>query len=99
MPVDYGKDLGITFNLKDIEQPVVDLTPAPAVSNFAIYDGAPFRKWRCDLLLGRLKATELYRFVLKGDRVGHRETLLQGLGRIRDVATGPDGLCPGATSR
>jgi aldose sugar dehydrogenase len=31
-PVDYGTDLGITFDPKDIEQPVVDLTPAPAVS-------------------------------------------------------------------
>ncbi|MET0282061.1 MAG: PQQ-dependent sugar dehydrogenase [Steroidobacteraceae bacterium] len=92
LPVDYGKELGITFNLKDIEQPVVDLTPAPAVSSFVIYDGAPFRKWRGNLLVGTLKATELYRFVLKGDRVVHRETLLKGLGRIRDVATGPDGL-------
>ncbi len=92
VPVDYGKELGITFNLKDIEQPVVDLTPAPAVSSFVIYNGAPFRNWRGDLLVGSLKATELYRFVLKGDRVVHRETLLRGLGRIRDVAIGPDGL-------
>jgi glucose/arabinose dehydrogenase/mono/diheme cytochrome c family protein len=92
VPVDYGKELGITFNLKDIEQPVVDLTPAPAVSSFVVYDGAPFRKWRGDLLVGTLKATELYRFVLKGDRVVRRETLLQGLGRIRDVAVGRDGL-------
>ena len=38
-PVEYGKDLGIEFDLEDIEQPVVDLTPSPAVSNFVIYDG------------------------------------------------------------
>ena len=35
-PVEYGKDLGITFELSDIEQPVVDLTPSPAVSSFII---------------------------------------------------------------
>jgi aldose sugar dehydrogenase len=92
VPVDYGKELGITFNLKDIQQPVVDLTPAPAVSSFVVYEGKPFRKWRGDLLVGSLKATELYRMQVKGDRVVHRETLLKELGRIRDVAVGVDGL-------
>lgn len=91
VPVDYGKELGITFDLKDIQQPVVDLTPAPAVSSFVVYDGKPFRKWSGDLLVGSLKATELYRMQVKGDRVVHRETLLKGLGRIRDVAVGVDG--------
>jgi glucose/arabinose dehydrogenase len=92
VPVDYGKELGITFDLKDIEQPVVDLTPSPAVSSFVIYDGGAFRRWRGNLLVGTLKATELYRMVVKGDRVVHRETVLAGLGRIRDVAVGPDDL-------
>ena len=91
IPVEYGKELGITFDMKDIVQPVVDLTPAPAVSSFVIYDGAAFGKWRGNLLVGTLKGTDLYRMVLKGDKVVHRETLLTGLGRIRDVATGRDG--------
>jgi glucose/arabinose dehydrogenase len=29
--------------------------------------------------------------VLDGDRVVHRETLLAGLARIRDIEVGPDG--------
>jgi aldose sugar dehydrogenase len=91
-PVDYGKDLGITFDPKDIVQPVVDLTPAPAVSSFVFYEGGAFRKWRGDMLVGTLKATELYRMVVKGNRIVHRETLLSGLGRIRDIAVGSDGL-------
>jgi glucose/arabinose dehydrogenase len=41
--------------------------------------------------VGSLKATELYRIVLKGDEAVHRETLLSGLGRIRDVEAGNDG--------
>ena len=45
-----------------------------------------------NLLVGTLKATELYRMEVDGDEVVHRETLLTGLGRIRDVAVGPDGL-------
>ena len=91
IPVDYGKELGISFDMKDIVQPVVDLTPAPAVSSFVVYDGAAFRKWRGNLIVGTLKATELYRFVVQGDRMVHRETLLSGLGRIRDVTTGVHG--------
>jgi glucose/arabinose dehydrogenase len=90
-PVDYGKQLGISFDVKDIVQPVVDLTPSPAVSSFAFYSGAAFPRWRGNMLVGTLKATELYRMELKGDRVTHVETLFKGLGRIRDVAVGPDG--------
>jgi glucose/arabinose dehydrogenase len=90
-PVDYGKELGISFELASIEQPVVDLTPSPAVSSLVVYRGNAFPKWQGNLIVGTLKATELYRMVVDGDRVTHRETLLKGLGRIRDVATGPDG--------
>jgi glucose/arabinose dehydrogenase len=90
-PVDYGKELGIEFDLADIEQPVVDLTPSPAVSSFVFYDGSAFPEWRHNLIVGTLKATELYRMVLDGDRVVHRETLLTGFARIRDVENGPDG--------
>src|SRR5262249_47011970 len=88
---DYGKELGIAFDAKDIVQPVVDLTPSPAVSSFAFYSGKAFSRWRGNMLVGTLKATELYRMELTGDRVTHVETLLKGLGRIRDVAVGRDG--------
>jgi glucose/arabinose dehydrogenase len=43
------------------------------------------------MLVGTLKATELYRMIVDGDRVVHMETLLEGLGRIRDIEDGPDG--------
>jgi glucose/arabinose dehydrogenase len=90
-PVEYGKELGIALDLTKIEQPVVDLTPAPAVSSFVFYEGAAFPAWRHDLIVGTLEATELYRFVLDGNRVVHREALLRGIARIRDVEIGPDG--------
>jgi glucose/arabinose dehydrogenase len=91
-PVAWGKELGITFDLAEIEQPVVDLTPAPAVSSFALYRGDAFPGWQNDAVVGTLKATELYRFVIEGERVVHRETLLRNLARIRDVEVGPDGF-------
>jgi glucose/arabinose dehydrogenase len=90
-PVEYGNDLGITFDLRDIEQPVVDLTPSPAVSSFVFYAGDAFPEWRGQLIVGSLKATELYRFELDGDRLVHSETLLSDLARIRDVALEPSG--------
>jgi glucose/arabinose dehydrogenase len=91
-PVDYGRELGIEVDLDAIEQPVVDLTPSPAVSSFAFYAGDAFPGWRGNLLVGTLKATELYRMVVDGERVVQTETLLDGLGRIRDVEIGADGL-------
>jgi glucose/arabinose dehydrogenase len=90
-PVEYWKELGIEFDLEDIQQPVVDLTPSPAVSSFIIYDGDAFPGWRGSFLVGSLKATELYRFVIEGDRLVHTELLLKDLARIRDVESGPDG--------
>jgi glucose/arabinose dehydrogenase len=91
-PVDFGKELGIEFDPHDLEQPVVDLTPSPAVSSFIIYTGDAFPDWRHNMLVGTLKATALYRMLIDGEKVVRRETLLDGLGRIRDIETGPDGF-------
>jgi len=90
-PVEYWKDLGIEFDLEDIEQPIVDLTPSPAVSSFVIYAGEAFPGWQGSFLVGSLKATELYRFVIEDDRLVHTELLIEDLARIRDIETGPDG--------
>jgi glucose/arabinose dehydrogenase len=90
-PVEYWKELGIEFDLEEIEQPIVDLTPSPAVSSFIIYDGTAFPEWQGHFLVGSLKATELYRFVIEDDKLVHSELLLKDLARIRDIETGPDG--------
>ena len=90
-PVEYGMELGIEVNLAEIEQPKVDLTPSPAVSSFIVYDGGAFPGWQQQLIVGSLKATELYRMVIEGEEVVHTELLLQDIARIRDVEAGPDG--------
>ena len=87
-PVAYGKQLGIELDMNQIEQPKVDLTPSPAVSSFVIYKGRGLSQMaRATCWWERLKATELYRMEVRGDRVVHTETLVSGLGRIRDVST------------
>ncbi len=90
-PVNFGPELGIDTASLDLIDPLVDLTPSPAVSSFVVYDGAAFPQWKGNLIVGSLKATELYRMVVENGRVTHRETLLKDIGRIRDVATGADG--------
>ncbi|MDP6536770.1 MAG: PQQ-dependent sugar dehydrogenase [Gammaproteobacteria bacterium] len=90
-PVEYGRELGIAFELPDIEQPVVDLTPSPAVSSFIISDSEKFPEWEGDFLVGSLKARSLFRFVIENNTLVHRETLIEGFGRIRDIEAGFDG--------
>jgi glucose/arabinose dehydrogenase len=88
-PVEHERPAG--FNVRDIEQPLVDLTPAPAVGSFVVYDGPAFPKWRQNLIVGTLKATELYRMEVKNGRITGREILLSGMGRIRDIAVDASG--------
>jgi glucose/arabinose dehydrogenase len=90
-PVAYGEKLGIEYELEDIQQPVVDLTPSPAVSNLIFYSGEAFPRWESDMLVGSLKARSLFRMELEGNEVVHRETLIEGLARFRDIEMGPAG--------
>jgi glucose/arabinose dehydrogenase len=89
--VPIGRDLGLDFALEDTVLPVVDFTPAPAVSNFTFHRGEAFTGWGNDLLVGSLKAGALYRIRLEGDELIEQETLFSNFGRIRDVEMGPDG--------
>ena len=83
--VEYGKGLGIEFDMEDIEQPAMDFTPSPAVSSFVFYSGDAFPQWKNNLIMGSLKARTLYRLVLDGDRVVHTEKLISNLARFRDI--------------
>lgn len=90
-PVSYGEQLGIEVDMATIELPKLDLTPSPAVSSFIIHDGSTFPEWKDNLIVGSLKATELYRMVVEGDEIVHKETIIKGFTRIRDIEHGPDG--------
>ena len=90
-PVDGAKKLGIQLDPKDAIFPVLDVTPAQALSNFLFYDGAEFPGWRGNILLGTLRATDLLRLELRDNKVVHTEVLLKNLARFRDIALGPKG--------
>jgi len=74
-------------------QPVTYWDPSPALSGMAIYTGDKFPSWQNNLFLGALAHQKILRVELDGSEVTHQEELLRGeLGRIRDVAMGPDGF-------
>ncbi|MGE0462326.1 MAG: PQQ-dependent sugar dehydrogenase [Vicinamibacterales bacterium] len=66
--------------------------PSIGVSGMLFYTGDRFPGWKGDMIVGGLSGQRLVRLRLDGQRVVHEETLLQGIGRLRDVQQGPDGL-------
>lgn len=90
-PVAWGRVLGIEFDLADIRQPVVDFTPAPALSSFVFYQGDMFPEWKGDIIVGTLRASDLLRLEVTDHRLVHQETLLEDVVRFRDIEVGADG--------
>ena len=73
-------------------QPVEYWDPSPAFSGMTFYTGNKLPNWKHHLFMGALAHQKVLRVTLDGKTVTHQEELLEGeLGRIRDVATGPDG--------
>ena len=89
--ISIGTDLGLDFPFEDTVMPVIDYTPAPAISSFTFHEGTAFPGWNEDLLIGTLKARTLYRVRIEDGVRVDEEKLITGLGRIRDVEMGFDG--------
>ena len=75
-----------------LEQPVSYWTPSIAPCGMTFITGDRYSKWKDNLLVGSLRFQYLERVVLNGHSVMHREKLLEGIGRVRNVVIGPDGL-------
>ena len=74
-----------------LEQPAHYWVPSIATSGLMVYTGDAFPAWKGNLFVGGLAGQQLARLTLDGQRVTGEETLLRGIGRIRDVRQGPDG--------
>ncbi|KAF0095296.1 MAG: glucose sorbosone dehydrogenase [Puniceicoccaceae bacterium 5H] len=74
-----------------MEQPITHWTPSIAVCGIDFYEGDPFPRWKGNLFVGGLVSEELQRVVIDGHEVVEREIILKDQGRVRDVASGPDG--------
>lgn len=75
-----------------MEQPVFYWTPSIAPCGTIFVTGDRFRNWRNNMLVGSLRFQYLERVVINGHAVMHRERLLEGIGRVRNVVMSPDGL-------
>jgi aldose sugar dehydrogenase len=73
-------------------QPAYFWTPSIAASGMLIYTGDAFPEWRGNFFIGGLAGQQLARLTMDGERVLNEETLVQRMGRIRDVRQGPDGF-------
>ena len=79
--------------MKGMEQPMHYWVPSIAPSGMAFISTDNYgADWRGGLLVGSLAFQYLEHLKLDGDKVVKREKLLGGLGRVRNVVEGPDGL-------
>ena len=74
-----------------MEQPKHYWTPSIAVCGIDFYEGDIFPKWNNHLLAGGLASKELHLLEIKDGTVVNDEIILHDVGRVRDVASGPDG--------
>ena len=91
--VEYGSNRTIheTTRAEGMEQPLHLWVPSVAPSGLAFYTGDKFPEWQGNLFAGSLAGQRLERLTVEDGRVRAAETVLRGIGRIRDVRQGPDG--------
>jgi glucose/arabinose dehydrogenase len=74
-----------------MEQPAHVWVPSIGTSGLMIYTGDKFPQWKGSMFAGGMVGEQLVRLTLDGRRVMNVETLVQRMGRIRDVRQSPDG--------
>ena len=95
--VGYGVNYGSGQAIHDgtrregMVNPVHMWVPSIATSGMMIYDGDAFPGWRGSIFVGGLAGEQLSRLEMDGQVRLFDETLLYGIGRVRDVRQGPDG--------
>jgi len=73
-------------------EPVAWYFPTIAPSGIAFYNGDRYAGWKGALFVTALRGQQLRRLTVQGRRVTSQEVLFSNLGRVRALATGPDGL-------
>ena len=90
-PIPYAEKYRLEFDPDDLEPPAIDWTPSPGVSSIVFYRGQAFRKWQNHLLVATLGGNDLWRVEVDATGARHTETLIDGLGRLRDIEIGAEG--------
>ena len=92
--VNYGSGEAIHEGTmrEGMQHPTRFWVPSIATSGLLVYTGSAFPEWHGDIFVGGMAGEQLARLTMDGQAVVAEETLVQGLGRIRDVRQGPDGF-------
>jgi len=75
-----------------MEPPVHFWVPSIGITGMMFYTADKFPGWKGNMLVASMGGQKLIRMELDGRKVVREETLVQNLGRLRDVRQGPDGL-------
>ncbi len=82
-----------------LEPPLLEYSPACAPASGMFYDADVFPAFKGNFFFGCLRGQRIIRVVMDGRRVVSQENLLsETYGRIREIATGPDGFIYFSTS-
>ena len=87
-----GKAIHAGTHREGMEQPLHIWVPSIGISGATFYTGDRFPQWKGQLFIGGMAGEQLGRVTLAGEKVLSRETILPGVGRIRDIRQGLDGF-------
>ncbi len=87
-----GSAIHEATHMEGMEQPMHIWVPSIGASGLAFYTGDKFPEWQGNLFAGGLAGQRIDRLTIEDGRVVASETILQGMGRVRDVRQGPDGF-------
>ena len=87
-----GSAIHEATHMEGMEQPQHIWVPSIGASGLAFYTGDKFPEWQGNLLAGGLAGQRIDRLTIEDGRIVASETILQGMGRVRDVRQGPDGF-------
>jgi glucose/arabinose dehydrogenase len=77
---------------KGMEQPNQIWVPSIGISGLMIYTGDRYPQWKGNFFVGGMAGQQVVRLTHDGKQFTNRELLATGLGRIRDIRQGLDGL-------
>jgi aldose sugar dehydrogenase len=90
--IDYdGSTISKLTEKEGMEQPLYYWTPSIAPSGMTFVSGDIYPNWNGHLLVGSLKFQYLELVKLKDNKVIERQKVATDIGRLRNVAQGPDG--------
>lgn len=90
--VDYSGAIISPFTEQPgMEQPIQHWVPSIAPSGMTLYQGDMFPMWKGDLFISALVPGDVRRIELDGEQAIKETIMFNEFGRIRDVASAPDG--------